>query len=150
MTTDIAVLERAMVVMAVCMGIQTLLCVAGAIGAFVAWRRAGVAIAEVRLAVEGQAHELRAHLGHMSDTVDETARALRHGSAAVDEVITDVREAVGTVRNSVGTVASVVSARRAAIAVGVWQGIQMWRRRRDAQRVATEAGPDFQETVHET
>lgn len=143
MTTDIAVLERAMVVMAVCMGIQTLLCVAGAIGAFVAWRRAGVAIAEVRLALAGQAHELRAHLGHMSDTVDETARALRHGSAAVDEVITDVREAVGTVRNSVGTVASVMTAPRTALAVGVLKGIQVWRRRREEQRLATDTGAEL-------
>jgi cytochrome c-type biogenesis protein CcmH/NrfG len=149
MTTDIAVLERAMVVMAICMGIQTLLCIAGAIGAFVAWRRAGVALAEVRSAAAAQAQELRVHLDHMSAAVDETARAVRRGSDAVDEVITDVRDAYGTVRESVGTVASVVTARRAALAVGLWQGVQMWRQRRekqrDGQRLATDTGVELQE-----
>lgn len=145
MTTDIAVLERAMVVMAVCMAVQTLLCVAASIAAFVAWRRASDALAEVRASAESQAQELRLHLNRMSDTVDETARALRHGTAAVEEVITDARDAVGTVRNSVGTVASVVSGRRAALAVGLLKGFQVWRRRREEQRMneqrlATEPG----------
>jgi methyl-accepting chemotaxis protein len=150
MTTDIVVLERAIVVMAVCMGIQTLLCIAGSIAAFVAWRRAGDALAEVRAAAEAQAREFRIHLGRMSETVDETARALRHGTAAVEETITDMRDAVGNVRdvvgkvgNSVGTVASVVTARRAALAVGLWQGVQTWRRRREEQRLATETGAEL-------
>jgi len=134
MTTDIAVLERAMVVMAVAMAIQTLLLVAGVIAAFVAWRRAADAMAEARLMAEAQAQQLRAHLERMSDTVDETARALRHGTAAVEDVITDARDAVGTVRNSMGTVASVVTGKRAALAVGLYKGFQIWRQRRDRQR----------------
>lgn len=154
MTTDIAVLERAMVVMAVSMVVQTLLCIVGAIAAFVAWRRAGQALAEVRSAADAQVRELRVHLNRMSETVDETARALRHGTAAVEEGITDVRDAVGnvrdavgTVRNSVGTVASVVTARRAALAVGLYQGVQMWRRRREEQRLAAvDNDAELQET----
>ncbi len=63
-------------------------------------------------------------------------RALRRGTTAVDDVMNDVRDAMGTVRNSVGTVASVVSAPRAALAFGLWRGIQFWRKRRAAQRVA--------------
>ena len=44
MTTDIAVLERALIVMAVCLVIQTLLFVATGVGAFIAWRRASAAL----------------------------------------------------------------------------------------------------------
>jgi hypothetical protein len=145
-----------MVVMAVCMAIQTMLCIAGAVAGFAAWRRSVAALAEMRSMVEQQAHELRTHLGRMSATVDETARALRHGTAAVEEVITDARDAVGNARHAVGSVASVVTARRAAVAVGVWKGIQMWRRRREAhrleresleeQRLASDGGAEPQET----
>jgi hypothetical protein len=139
MTTDIAVLERAMVVMAASMVVQTLLCIAGAVAAFVAWRRAAAALIEAKAIAQAQVVELSAHLEHMSGTVDETARALRHGSAAVDHVITDVRHAMGSVSKSVGSVASAVNAPRAALAIGVLQGIQYWRKRRAAQRMATPA-----------
>jgi hypothetical protein len=139
MTTDIVVLERALVVMAVAMSIQTLLLVAGAAGAFVAWRRASEALVAAKANAESQIAELRGHLERMSLTVDETGRALRHGTAAVEETITDVREAMGTVGRSVGSVASAVTAPRAALAVGVIQGVQYWRKRRAAQRMAAAA-----------
>ena len=139
MTTDIAVLERAMVVMAASMVVQTLLCIAGAVAALVAWRRAAAALIEAKTIAQAQAVELRAHLERMSDTVDETAQALRHGTNAVDEAITDVRDAMGTVSRSVGSVASAVTAPRAALAVGVLEGIKYWRKRRAAQRVAAAA-----------
>lgn len=139
MTTDIAVLERALIVMAVCLVIQTLLFVASGVGAFIAWRRASAALVEAKAAAEAQVAELRAHLIRISGTVDEAARALRHGTSAVDDVMTDVRDAMGTVRNSVGTVASVVTAPRAALALGLWRGIQMWRRRRAARGVEATA-----------
>jgi cytochrome c-type biogenesis protein CcmH/NrfG len=134
MTTDIAVLERALIVMAVCLVIQTLLFVAAGIGAFIAWRRASVALLEAKALAEAQAAELRAHIVRIAGTVDEAARTLRRGTTAVDDVMTDVREAMGTVRHSVGSVASVVTAPRAALALGVWRGIQMWRKRRAARR----------------
>jgi hypothetical protein len=96
--------------------------------------------------VDAQLADLRGYLDRMSLTVDETARALRVGTTAVDEVMTDmrdavgdVRDAVGTVRNSVGTVASVVTAPRAALALGLWRGISIWRKRRAAQRLAAAA-----------
>lgn len=152
MPTDIAVLERALMVMAVCLAVQTLICVAGAVAAFVAWRRAAEGAAELRAMVEAQAQELRMHLGRMSDTVDETARAIRHGSARVEEVITDARDAVGTARDAVGSVASVVTAQRAAVAVGLWKGVQIWRRRREQKRLAAEAeaAAEYQEALRET
>jgi hypothetical protein len=135
MTTDIAVLERALIVMAVCLVIQTLLFLAAAVAAFIAWRRASAALVEAKAAAEAQAAELRTHLIRISGTVDEAARALRRGTSAVDDVMTDMRDAMGTVRNSVGNVASVVTAPRAALALGLWRGVQMWRKRRAARRV---------------
>ena len=139
MTTDTAVLERALVVMAVAMSIQTLLFIGAAVAAFVAWRRTTEALAEAKAQVDAQLAALHVYLDRMSITVDETARALRRGTTAVDDVMSDVRDAMGTVRHSVGTVASVVSAPRAALALGLWQGIQFWRKRRAAQRVAAAA-----------
>lgn len=143
MTTDIAVLERALIVMAVCLVIQTLLFAAATIGAFTAWRRASAALVEAKTAAEAQAAELRAHLIRLSATVDEAARAFRHSTTAVDEVMTDVRDAMGTVRNSVGTVASVVTAPRAALALGLWRGVQMWRKHRVARRVEATASSEL-------
>lgn len=139
MTTDIAVLERALIVMAVCLVIQTLLFVSAGVGVYVAWRRASAALVEAKAAAEAQAAELRLHLIRISGTVDEAARALRRSTTAVDEVVTDVRDAMGTMRNSVGSVASAVMAPRAALALGLWRGIQMWRTRRAARRVETTA-----------
>jgi hypothetical protein len=122
--------------MAVAMSVQTLLFIGAAVAALVAWRRASEALADARASAEAQVAELRVYLDRMSITLDETARALRRGASAADDLMTDVRDAMGTVRNSVGTVASVVSAPRAALAVGLWKGIQFWRKRRAAQRLA--------------
>ena len=135
MTTDIAVLERALVVVAICLVIQTLLFVAAGIGAFIAWRRAEAALVEAKALAEAQVAELRAHLNRITGSVEDTARALRRGSSSVDDVMTDVRDALGTVRTSVGSVANVVTAPRAALALGLWRGFQMWRRRRAARDV---------------
>ena len=139
MTTDTAVLERALVVMAIAMSVQTLLFIGVAVAAFVAWRRASEAIADAKARAEAHVAELRVYLDRLSLTVDETARALRRGTSAADDLMMDVRDAMGTVRNSVGTVASAVSAPRAALAFGLWRGIQFWRKRRAAQRVAAAA-----------
>ena len=135
MTTDIAVLERALIVMAVCLVIQTLLCLAAGLGAFIAWRRATVAVQEAKAAAQVQMDELRAHLGRITASVEETGLALRRGSTAADDLIGDVRDAMGTMKDSVGTVARVVTAPRAALALGLWRGIQMWRKRRATRDV---------------
>lgn len=135
MTTDIVVLERALIVMAACLVVQTLLFVAVGVGAFIAWRRASAALIEARAAAEAQAAELRGHLNRIAATVDDTGRALRRGTSAADDLIGDVRNAMGTMRDSVGTVASVVTAPRAALALGLWRGFQMWRKRRGTRDV---------------
>jgi hypothetical protein len=135
MTTDTAVLERALMVMAACLVIQTLLFLAAGIGAFVAWRRASLALTQAKASAEAQAAELRGHLNRITSSIEETARALRRNSSSVDDVMTDVRDALGTVRDSVGSVTSVVTAPRAALALGLWRGIQMWRKRRAARDV---------------
>ncbi len=135
MTTDIVVLERALVVMAVCLVVQTLLFLAAGVGAYIAWRRAAAALVDARTLAEQQAAELREQLVRISMRVDEAARAVSRGSTAVDDVMTDVRDAMGTMKNSVGSVASVVTAPRAALAIGVWRGIQTWRKHRAARRL---------------
>lgn len=143
MTTDTAGLETALVVMAVCMVIQTVMLVGVAIGAYIAYRRAENALAEVKLTAEAHIGELRGQVQRIAATVDDTAAALRRGTEAVDGVMTDMRDAMGTVRNSVGTVASVVSGPRTALALGLWKGLQSWRRHRGAQRVEAAATSDL-------
>ena len=135
MTTDTAVLERALVVMAIAMSVQTLVFIVAVVAAFIAWRRTTEAFAEATSRAEAHVVELRVYLDRLSLTVDETARVLRHGTSAADDLMNDVRDAMGTVRNSVSTVASAVSAPRTALAFGLWQGIHFWRKRRAAQRV---------------
>ena len=142
MTTDTAGLETALVVMAVCMVIQTLMLVGVAVGAYIAYRRAANALAEAKLAAEAHIGELRGQVQRIAATVDDTAAALKRGTETVDGVMTDVRDAMGTMRNSVGTVASVVSAPRTALALGLWKGLQSWRRHRDA-RVEAAATSDL-------
>ena len=139
MTTDTAVLEGALTVMAISMAVQTLLFIAAAVAGFIAWRRTTEALAEAKAKAESHVAELRVYLDRLSATVDETARSLRRGTDSVDDVITDMRDAMGTVRSSVGTMAQVVNAPRAALALGLWRGIQVWRKRRAAQRVAATA-----------
>jgi hypothetical protein len=133
MAADTAGLERVLMVMAICMAIQTLLCVAASIAAFIAWRRTTAVLAETRAKAELQIAELRGHLDHVSQTVDEAARALVRGASAVDDVVSDARDAMSTARTAVGSVSSVVTAPRAALALGLLRGYQVWRKRRAEQ-----------------
>jgi len=139
MTTEAVVLERALTVMAICMAIQTVLCIGASIAMFMAWRRATVAAAEAKAMAEVQLAQMRGYLDRMSSRVDEAADAFVRGTTVVDDVVSDVRDAMGTVRNSVGSVASVVTAPRAALAMGLLRGFQVWRKRRAAQRLAAAA-----------
>ena len=139
MTTDTAVLENALTVMAISMVVQTLLFIAAAVAGFIAWRRTTDALADAKAKAESHVAELRVYLDRMAATVDETAGALRRGTDTVDDAINDMRDAMGTVRSSVGTMAQVVTAPRAALALGLWRGIQVWRKRRAAQQVAAAA-----------
>jgi len=136
MPTDSAVLERALTVMAICMAVQTVLCVSGAIAAFIAWRRASVALEDAKASTEAQLREVRGYLERMTARVDDISDAFVRTTATVDGVVEDARGAMGTMRSSMGSVASVVTAPRAALAMGLLKGFQMWRKRRAAQRVA--------------
>jgi len=136
MPTDSAVLERALTVMAICMAVQTVLCVSGAIAAFIAWRRAIVALEDAKASTEAQLREVRGYLDRMAARVDDISDAFVRTTATVDGVVEDARGAMGTMRSSMGSVASVVTAPRAALAMGLLKGFQMWRKRRAAQRVA--------------
>lgn len=139
MTTDTAVLEKALIVMAICMAIQTVMFIGVTIAGWIAYRRTTDALTAAKLAAEAEIAQLRVHLEHVSATVDEAARALIRGTSAVDGVMTDMRDAMGTVRSSVGTVASVVAAPRTALALGLLKGLQTWRKHRDAQRIEAAA-----------
>jgi len=121
------------------MSVQTLLFMGAAVAGVLAWRRATAALADAKATANAQVAELRAYLDRLAITVDEPARVLRRGTMAVDDVMTDVRDAMGTVRNSVGSVASVVTGPRTALALGLWRGIHAWRKRRAAQRLAATA-----------
>jgi hypothetical protein len=67
--------------------------------------------------------------------------AVKRGTNAVNEVVEDARQAIGTVRHGVASVASVATAPKTAMALGVIRGVQWWRRRRAAERLAI--GPDL-------
>jgi len=122
--------------MAICMAVQTVLCVSGAIAAFIAWRRASVALEDAKASTEAQLREVRGYLERMTARVDDISDAFVRTTATVDGVVEDARGAMGTMRSSMGSVASVVTAPRAALAMGLLKGFQMWRKRRAAQRVA--------------
>jgi hypothetical protein len=139
MTTDTAVIEQALIAMAIAMGVQTLLFVAAAIGAFVAWRQATRAMEEARLAMQQEIVFLREHVNRISGTVDEVAGSVLRGTSAMGDVVSDVRDAMGTVGNSLHSVASVVTAPRAAVAIGLWRGLSALRKRRASSRAARRA-----------
>jgi len=134
MTTDTVLIERALLVMAIAMSVQTLLFVGAAIGAFIAWRKANLAFEQAKDAMQVQIAHLRMHVDRISGTVEEVAGSVRRGTTAVGDVVEDVRHAMGTVGTGLNTVASVVTAPRAAVALGVLRGLKMWRRRRATQR----------------
>jgi|SRR6478736_5950516 len=139
MPTDTAVLERTLIVMAICMAIQTAVCLAAGIGAFVAWRRTAVAVTTAKAAAEAEIAELKEMLERVSRRVDEAASALIRGASAVDGAVTDARESFGNVKSSVSGVARAVAAPEAAIAMSLWRGFQFLRKRKGPQRLAPAA-----------
>ena len=141
-TDDVVVLERALVFMAVFMGIQTLITVAAALGVFFAYRSAKAAVDEKVIELQGHINQVKAHIDRISNTVDDAVSAVMRGTSAVNEVVEDARYAIGTVRHGVASVASVATAPRTALALGVIRGVQWWRRRR-AEELLAAAGPDL-------
>ena|SRR5436190_4494215 len=135
MPTDTAVLERTLIVMAICMAVQTAMCVAAAIGAFIAWRRTAAAVATAKIAAEAQIADLKEMLERVSMKVDEAAGAVIRGASAVDGAVTDARESFGNVKSSVSGVAKAVAAPEAAIAMSLWRGFQFLRKRKGPQKL---------------
>jgi len=135
MPTDTVVLERTLIVMAVCMAIQTLMFVAAAIGAVIAWRRTTEAVTSARCAAEAQIAELQAKIARVSATVDEAAGAVIRGASAVDGAVSDARESFGNVKSSVSGVAKAVAAPEAVIAMSLLRGLQFLRKRRATHRL---------------
>lgn len=134
MTTDTAVMEQALIVMAIALSVQTLLLLGAALGAVIAWRRAMQVVDETKVTVNAQIAHLRAQVDRISGTVEDVAGSVRRGTDAVGDVVSEVRDVVGTVGHSLHNVASVVSAPRTAMALGVLRGVAMWRRRRASHR----------------
>jgi len=128
--------------MAVFMGIQTLITLAVAIGAFFAYRGAKAAIDEKVIELQGHINQIKAHIDRISDTVDDAVMAVKRGTTAVNDVVDDARHMLGTVSNGVASVASVATAPKTAMALGVIRGVQWWRRRRASERMAA-IGPDI-------
>ena len=139
MPTDTAVLERTLIVMAICMAIQTAICVAAAIGAFIAWRRTAAAVAAARVTADAQIAGFKETLDRVSAKVDAAASAVIRGASAVDDAVTDARESFGSVKSSVSGVAKAVAAPEAAIAMSLWRGFQFLRGRKGPTRLAPAA-----------
>lgn len=130
MPTDTVVLERTLIVMAICMAVQTLLFVGAAIGGVIAWRRTTEAASLAKAAVEAEIAELKQKLERVSANVEEAASAVIRGASAVDGAVNDARESFGNVKSSVGSVAKAVAAPEAAIAMSLWRGFQYLRNRK--------------------
>jgi len=137
MTTDeVVVIERALVFMAVFMGIQTLITLGAALGAFLAYRSAKAAIDEKMVELQGHINQVKAQIDRISESVDNAVMAVRRGTTAVNDVVDDARHMLGSVTNGMASVASVATAPKTAVALGVIRGVQWWRRRRAAERLA--------------
>ena len=137
-TENMVVMERALVFMAVFMGIQTLVTVGAALGAFFAYRSAKLAIDQKVVELQGHINQVKAHIDRISNTVDDAVLAVKRGTNAVNEVVEDARQAIGSVRHGVASVATVATAPKTAVALGVIRGVQWWRRHRAAERLALE------------
>ncbi len=135
-TDDVLVIQRALVFMAVFMGIQTLITVGAALAVFFAYRSAKAAVDEKVVELQGHINQVKANIDRISDTVDDAVLAVKRGTNAVNEVVEDARQAIGAVRHGVASVASVATAPKTAMALGVIRGVQWWRRHRAAERLA--------------
>jgi len=141
MTTDeVVVIERALVFMAVFMGIQTLITLGAAVGVFLAYRSAKAAIDVKVIELQGHIDQVKAQIDRISESVDNAVTAVRRGTTAVNDVVDDARHVLGSVTNGMASVASVATAPKTAVALGVIRGVQWWRRRRAAERLAA-VGP---------
>ena len=125
--TDLATMERALNIIAVGVALQTALMIGGAVAAYLAYRRATVALA-------GQLVELRSTTDALSVTVTRAAETVAHGAQVVSSAIDDARQSAHNAAAWLHTAAAVVTTPRTAAAVGLLRGVQWWKNRRQAAR----------------
>ncbi len=124
MNPDLVTLERALVVMAVCLVVQTVMLVAGAVGAWIAYRRAADA-------AEREIRELRAVVDELAASSRRAVDTLVRGTESVRDVIDDARHAVDVTGEWATSAASLLTtAPKRAAAQGLLQAVLWWRRRR--------------------
>jgi hypothetical protein len=121
--TETVMTERALIVMAVCLVIQTIGMTIGSIAVFVTWRR-------TKLELDSQIAELRGKVDRVSDSVEQAAHAFEQSVSAVHDAVDGTREAVKTA-------AAIVSSPKTALAFGALRGLQWWKRVRAEQRART-------------
>lgn len=125
--TDLATMERALNIIAVGVALQTALMIGGAVAAYLAYRRATVALA-------GQLVELRSTTDALSVTVTRAAETVAHGAQVVSSAVDDARQFAHNAAAWLHTAAAVVTTPRTAAAVGLLRGVQWWKNRRQAAR----------------
>ena len=121
-------IERALMVMAVCMAIQTVGSLVMWIAALVAYRRVNAAVERTKAAIDIELSDMRARLDRVSDGIEQAALTLNRSASAIHDTVADTTHAIKTA-------ASYVATPRAALALGLLRGLQ-WFRRMRAQRTA--------------
>jgi len=124
-------IERALVVMAACLAIQTLGSLILWIAMFVAYRRVNAAVEKAKAAMDIELSDMRARLDRVSDGIEQAALTLNRSASAIHDTVADTTHAIKTA-------ASYVATPRAALALGVVRGLQ-WFRRMRAERAAKAA-----------
>jgi hypothetical protein len=119
------VMERALIVMAVCLVVQTIGMSIAAVAAAMAWRR-------TKLALDLEMVEMRTRLDRVSNSVEDAAHAFREGVTAVHSAVDGTREVLKTAVTAVGNP-------KAALAMTAVRGWQWWRRTRAERRARLEA-----------
>jgi hypothetical protein len=125
--TSLSGIETAVIVLAAAQALQTALFLALLIGGWVAYAR-------TKASLEREIAALRVLAERAVDTLRDTAAVVSRAAGAVNDTVTEGRDAVQTVASWATPLASAVSSPRAAAAAAVWRGIRWWRRRRDEAR----------------
>lgn len=141
---DLAGMERALVVIAVCVVVQTLLVLGAALGAWLAYRRTAALASEQLKLLHAKTDDIAASVQKAVDAVDRGTEAFRlvmddarTTVQAVSTAVDDARDSMRTVSDWTGNVVTAMSTPKAAAAYGVMRGVQWWRRRRETKARAS-------------
>lgn len=121
--TDAAGVERALVVIAVSLVLQTLLLATAVVAGWIAYRRAAETLRR-------ELRELTLRTDEVAATVRRAADAVGRGTDAVSAAMDDARHAAESVGAWTGSLATALTTPRTAAAYGVLRGVQWWRHRR--------------------